>query len=134
MLSVQSSYTDILFDKENDLSYFLNMLTKEQLATLEKMLLEEKDKLDARLKETRERVDFGDDVDSFEEESDEAEEFSNKLGVERLITERMKEVESAILKIEKGGYGICEECGSPISYEVLSVDPESRLCKECKSK
>lgn len=123
-----------VIDKEGGFHYFLNMLTKEQLHTLHLLLDEEKEKLVARLKESRSRTDFGSDVDSFEEESDEAEEFSNKLGIEQLIEEKLENIEHALQKMEKNAYGPCEKCGTPIAYELLSINPESRLCKACKAK
>jgi DnaK suppressor protein len=43
-------------------------------------------------------------------------------------------VESALLKIEKGEYGICENCGKEISPSILEISAESRFCQECNLK
>lgn len=80
----------------------------------------------------KERPDFGSDVDSFDEETDEAEEVANQTGVARVLKERLENVRAALAKLEAGAYGVCEECGGEISPEVLSVAPESRLCRSCK--
>jgi DnaK suppressor protein len=43
-------------------------------------------------------------------------------------------VESALAKVEKGTYGICDDCGSPIAEERLAAIPYATLCISCKSK
>jgi len=78
--------------------------------------------------------DFGSDVDSGEEESDESEEFGTQLSIAQTYKERLADIDTALGKIEKKKYGICEKCGKKISLDVLKVAPESRLCKECKKK
>ena len=108
------------------------MLTKEELETLKEKLLEEKLKLSRELEDPH--VDFGSDVDAFDEESDEAEEFATKLGIQTATKEHLREVNGALERIAVGEYGVCEECHNPISFELLSVEPESRLCKVCKTK
>jgi RNA polymerase-binding protein DksA len=43
-------------------------------------------------------------------------------------------IDRALERIEKGTYGLCQECGKPISKERLEVVPHARLCIACKSK
>jgi len=43
-------------------------------------------------------------------------------------------IDQALERIEKGTYGICQECKRPISRERLEAVPHARLCIECKSK
>lgn len=43
-------------------------------------------------------------------------------------------LEQALERIEKGIYGICQECKKPISRERLEAVPHARLCIECKLK
>ena len=38
----------------------------------------------------------------------------------------------ALLRIDQGSYGVCEECGRLISEERLTAVPHARLCIECK--
>ncbi len=40
----------------------------------------------------------------------------------------------ALLKIEKGTYGVCGKCGKAISKERLDVFPQATLCINCQSK
>lgn len=108
------------------------MLTKEELETLKEKLLEEKIKISRELEDPH--VDFGNDVDGFDEETDEAEEFANRLGVQAAIKEHLREINGALERIAVGEYGVCEECHNPISPDVLRAEPESRLCKSCKTK
>jgi len=42
-------------------------------------------------------------------------------------------IEQAIERIEKGTYGLCQECGQPIGKERLDAVPHARLCITCKS-
>ncbi len=46
----------------------------------------------------------------------------------------LKKVEYALRKMEEGTYGICENCGKPISYERLKARPVAVYCIECKIK
>lgn len=43
-------------------------------------------------------------------------------------------VEHAIDKLEKGTYGVCDECGRPIAAERLEAIPWASLCIECKAR
>ncbi|PIR88928.1 MAG: hypothetical protein COU07_03460 [Candidatus Harrisonbacteria bacterium CG10_big_fil_rev_8_21_14_0_10_40_38] len=100
-----------------------------------------KERLESKMKDLKEQIeslktvpDFGSDVDHFEEEAEEAEAFSGNLGVSSALNERLLNIQRALDKIDAGTYGKCEECGGEIEKEVLDVDPESRLCRECKLK
>jgi len=77
-------------------------------------------------------VDFGSDIDHGDEESDKSEQVGDQLAAARGLKDRLNEIDIALGKIPLGTYGVCEKCGSPIEQEILSIDPESRFCKECK--
>jgi DnaK suppressor protein len=47
---------------------------------------------------------------------------------------RIKEIDKALDKIEKGTYGICEECGGIIEEVRLKIDPATYLCRQCALK
>jgi DnaK suppressor protein len=102
------------------LSQFKNWLQKNRKEILRK------------IKKLSRVPDFGSDVDSGEEEADESEEFANQLAIAQTYRERLADINSALNKIEKKKYGICEKCGKEISLDVLKAVPESKLCKECK--
>jgi DnaK suppressor protein len=44
----------------------------------------------------------------------------------------LKEVVSALQKIDEGGFGDCERCGEPISEKRLEALPFARYCIECQ--
>jgi len=46
----------------------------------------------------------------------------------------LKEVEHALLRIDKKTYGICMQCGRPIAKERLRLVPYARYCAKCESK
>ena len=43
-------------------------------------------------------------------------------------------IDRALERIKDGTYGLCQECGKPISKDRLEAVPHARLCIECKSK
>ena len=77
-------------------------------------------------------VSFGRDTEDTEEETDESEEVSNRLGVRAVLRDQLARISAALDKIGAGTYGICERCAGPIDTELLAVDPESILCRNCK--
>ena len=92
-----------------------------------------KKEIEKKVKSLYETPNFGDEVD-FDEETSETAGLDNQLSIAQAYKERLTKVDSALNKIEKGKYGICEKCGAEISSDVLRAVPESRLCKECKKK
>lgn len=69
---------------------------------------------------------------SVEEEADEAQEYDNLLSLEYSLESKLKDVNSALEKIEEGKYGKCDKCGKEIEKRRLQVCPEARLCLKCK--
>jgi RNA polymerase-binding transcription factor DksA len=108
------------------------MITKENLAFLKKELEDEKADLEIQIKDTERAPDFGHDTDHFEEAADAVEEESKNMGLGQAFKERLMNVTRALQKMDAGTYGKCETCGNNIEWELLKVDPESRLCKGCK--
>lgn len=43
-------------------------------------------------------------------------------------------LDDALVRIEKGTYGICSDCGNPIEKERLEVVPHTSLCSKCKTR
>ena len=84
------------------------------------------------IKETEKPVDFGNDIDGFDEKTEESEETSNQTSIANTLKARLAEIDTAIEKIRVGEYGICESCKKEIEEVILDLDPESRFCKHCK--
>lgn len=72
------------------------------------------------------------DKGNIEEAADEVEEYSTRLPVEFSLENKLKDIETALQKIKKGKYGICEECQKPISIERLKVCPSAKTCQNCR--
>ena len=66
-----------------------------------------------------------------DEEADEVQEYDNKLSLEYSMELKLKDVSNALEKIEKGGYGICENCGKKIDEKRLLACPEAKTCLRC---
>lgn len=47
---------------------------------------------------------------------------------------RLNDIKDALVRIEEGGYGICEVCGNKIEEERLDVNPSARTCLACMEK
>lgn len=69
---------------------------------------------------------------ALEDAADQVEHYVNLLPVEHNMEIRLQKINSALAKIKKGSYGICEECGKKISEEKLKVYPESTECGKCR--
>lgn len=52
--------------------------------------------------------------------------FENLLAVD--VSRLLNEVDAALMRFNKGTYGLCEECHDPIEPERLVADPLVRLC------
>jgi DnaK suppressor protein len=46
----------------------------------------------------------------------------------------LRAIDEALLRIEKGTYGICGDCGEPIAEARLNAIPWARVCITCKEK
>ena len=45
----------------------------------------------------------------------------------------LREIASALKRIDDGGYGVCEGCDEPINPNRIEVDQTVRLCIDCAS-
>ena len=46
----------------------------------------------------------------------------------------LKRIDKALMRIEKGGFGFCEECGESIAEGRLAAVPYAELCINCANK
>ncbi len=109
-------------------------MTKEKAEDYKKKLQHERLLIVREIKDLRKPVDLGADIDHGDEKTDEVEELSNRFGEENDLKKRLDEVDTALEKVERGTYGVCESCGQEIGEDILDIDPESSLCRECKMK
>jgi DnaK suppressor protein len=74
--------------------------------------------------------------DNFPDPTDRASLESNRNAMLRIRDRERKllsKIDEALVRIEDGSYGACEECGGPIGVERLRARPVTTLCIECKS-
>jgi len=108
-------------------------LTQEQINEIKAILLEMRRRLISSAQQqikdpSNVAFEGGDEIDRADLES------------ERFITFRIKgrevkllhKIDYALMKIDMGNYGICENCGSPIPYERLKARPVTTMCIKCK--
>ena len=109
-------------------------LTKQQLADFAKLLQEKRTHLIDEAKRTLDHdmvIQSDERMDEVDQASSEyMQAFSFRLrGRERFL---MGKIDTALRKIDDGGYGLCEECEEPISLKRLQARPEAQLCIQCK--
>src|SRR3974390_3762168 len=98
-------------------------MTKQKIEEYKNKLNKEMGLIEKEIRENDTPPDFGNDVDGFDEETDEADAFSNQVAVARDLKNRLADIEAALEKIRTNKYGICEKCGKEIEGLVLDVDP-----------
>ena len=52
---------------------------------------------------------------------------------EQRDVDEMAQVESALHRLESGTYGVCTDCGEPISPGRLQVQPAAQRCAACQT-
>jgi DnaK suppressor protein len=50
----------------------------------------------------------------------------------RRLADRARRLQAALARVERGEYGICEECGEEIAYQRLSALPDAVTCLGCQ--
>jgi len=46
----------------------------------------------------------------------------------------LQAIDEALMRIEKGNFGVCKDCGEPIAEARLNAIPWTRVCITCKEK
>ncbi|OGC87386.1 hypothetical protein A3B33_01880 [Candidatus Adlerbacteria bacterium RIFCSPLOWO2_01_FULL_54_16] len=64
------------------------------------------------------------------EAADKLEEYGERREETNQLEIRLREINEALGKIEKGTYGVGEVCGEPIGEDRLEANPAARTCKE----
>jgi DnaK suppressor protein len=116
-------------------------IDKKVLEELRNQLLKEKEELEKNLSRIARPVNAkeGDYETNFDEigsdrddNATEVDQYSDNLPVENTLEKKLQEVLEALERMEKGTYGICENCHKEISIERLKVNPSAKTCIECK--
>ena len=96
-----------------------------------KTLLKELERLTKQYKLTRQFPEYGTSED---ENAQEVERFQENLGLQKNLKNLIRDTKSAIAKIEKDKYGVCQECDGQIEVGRLKAYPAADLCVTCATK
>ena len=111
-------------------------LDKKTIAKFKKILLKEREQIVGDVKQIVESSkEMG--QDGIQDIGDEAANIYNKqvlLSLNENERTRLKEVDESLDRIENGTYGVCEECGGPISIRRIEVRPVAKYCVPCLTK
>ena len=116
-------------------------LEAKQNEELKGALLKEKEELEKNLLRIARPINskIGDYETTFQDigpgkddSANEVEQYTDTLPVEITLEKNLQDVIDALAKIEKGAYGICENCQGKIGPERLKVNPSARTCIQCK--
>ena len=110
------------------------MATKKQIDELKDILLQRREVIQANIDDGIDNLsklnscDTCDDLDFAESSSDS---FTSGIIIKQQ-QEELKEIESALKRIEEGTYGICEMCDEPIAIARLKAKPFAKFCTDCR--
>lgn len=117
-------------------------MKKTKLEEFKQILLKEKDRLEEELSQFSHRnpksptTDFNSDFpnlgDSEDENAAEVAQFTDNLSLEDELERALRDVESALKRVENGTYGLCNYCKQEIDEKRLAARPTSSSCIKCK--
>lgn len=67
-----------------------------------------------------------------ESETDEVEEFINRLPVETQLEQKLSAINKALERINNNAYGVCAGCNKSIPTARLQAMPETDRCMKCQ--
>lgn len=111
-------------------------MNKSDLKKFEKLLLEERERLLKSIRNIEETTrnesgrDNGGDLASFAEKGTDSFELDTALNIASNASERLMEINEALLRIKSGTFGVCEGSGKPIPKKRLEVFPAARYTVE----
>lgn len=110
-----------------------NELRQDFVELERKKLLDEQAHVRDELNNLREALQSEVDVEPDEGDSEVFEREKNSALI-AVLEKKLNDVETALRSIEKGAYGICEDCGKSIEIGRLEVKPDATLCLSCQQK
>lgn len=104
------------------------MMNKTFLNRMRESLLEQKKEILALSQQQERDIDMdGDETDVIQ--ANMLADMSNRLS-SRNVT-KLRQIEDALLRIEKQTYGLCTDCGEPIAEKRLLHNPHFLICVSC---
>ncbi len=118
-------------------------MNKKTVEKIKKELLERKDQIEKELKDITEedisekgelRAKFPDIGSKPEENAMEIGEYTTNLATEKVLESTLRDISSALKRIDDGTYGVCKYCGEEIGEKRMLARPVASACVACKSK
>ena len=110
--------------KPSDLNDFKKVLKRKRA-----MLMETDKSLEQDIKKVTD-IRHGDEADIAESSYEQEMAFYLKTRGQ----DELRQIDEALERIEKGEYGVCDECGGEIPRKRLEVQPYSLHCVDCQDK
>ncbi|MEJ2135603.1 MAG: RNA polymerase-binding protein DksA [Desulfofustis sp.] len=101
---------------------------KKQLVEKRQEILSEADKTLAEMTDQNSNVPDPNDRATIESDR------SFELRIRDRERKLLSKIEDALIRIDEGEYGICEECGCDINVKRLEARPVTTLCIDCRKK
>lgn len=110
---------------------------KEILDKIKSELLAEKDKLEARLKNLNQDDPFSNPErlnDNAASDTEAKEEIDHERieALKQTINNDLKAIDEALIRIQKGSFGFCENCKEMIDTDRLGAYPTAKYCIKCQ--
>lgn len=96
-----------------------------------KILEKELRRLNEQYKLTRKFPEYGTSED---ENAQEVEKIQENLSLQKNLKNLIRETKTALAKIDKGKYGVCEQCGEAIEQGRLKAYPSANICITCATR
>ena len=117
-------------------------LSTKRVGEFRKRLLDERARLRASLERMElrgdELVDAGAEDGDFDDAASDAATETLDRGTDMALEENLRsmveEIDAALEKLEKGTYGICDNCGGTIKVARLERLPYATMCVECQQR
>ncbi len=76
------------------------------------------------------------DLDNAATDTEAEEQFGHArvVAIKNELNQKARQIKKALLRVKKGKYGICEDCGSMIDTDRLAIFPEATKCVKCEKK
>lgn len=115
-----------------------NELQEKDIAEIKKELIARKNQILKDLQEVGEdkngKMKFPEYGDKSDENAQEISEFTTNIATDKVLNDTLRDIDSALKRIEDGTYGICKYCKQPIGKKRLQARPVASACIPCKTK
>lgn len=107
--------------------------SKERQAVLRAMLEDRRSEIQSKLRSLRETLPASLSEVKDEEEQSVADFVQDvDFALMEMKSATLAKIDEALVRLQQGSYGVCEECGEPLSEARLRAIPFAILCRECQ--